>query len=213
MTDLSPKARALIDASRQVLRATHGDRERIEATLRARLGADALPPETSPPATTTSGTSWPIASGVAVGVCVLGAVCYLALRPSASAPAPRSERAPLVSRPASSPPTAADEPPTATTAASKPPTAPSPVARDRLGKEVALLSRATSELRAGNAAAALRVLDEHERKFPSGKLSEERRGAKAQALCLLGRVSAGRAELSHLAPGSPAAARAEQVCK
>jgi hypothetical protein len=75
-----------------------------------------------------------------------------------------------------------------------------------------LLSRATSDLHRGNAADALKVLNEHGREFPNGLLSEERRGARAQALCLLGRTSEARAELAHLTPQSPAAARAQQVC-
>jgi hypothetical protein len=83
---------------------------------------------------------------------------------------------------------------------------------DRLAQEVALLSRATSELRAGHAAQALKALAEHQRKFPAGALSEDRRAAKAQALCLLGRVVQGRAELARLPAQSPAAARAAQVC-
>jgi hypothetical protein len=74
------------------------------------------------------------------------------------------------------------------------------------------LSRATSALRAGRPAAALRTLAEHQRRFPAGALVEERSAAKAQALCLLGRVEEGRAELARLTPQSPAAATAQQVC-
>jgi len=77
---------------------------------------------------------------------------------------------------------------------------------------VALLSRATSALRAGRAADALTLLNEHQHKFPKGVLSEERRAAKAQALCSLGRQTEGRAELARLAPHSPAAIRAQQAC-
>ena len=84
--------------------------------------------------------------------------------------------------------------------------------QDGLAQEVALLTRATSDLRAGRAADALKALDEHQRKFPNGVLSVERRAARAQALCSLKRVSEGRAELTRLAPQSPAAARAKQVC-
>jgi hypothetical protein len=91
--------------------------------------------------------------------------------------------------------------------------APTPsVPRDSLAQEVLLLSRATSALRAGHAGEALKALGEYQRKFPSGALTEERRAAKAQALCISKRVSEGRTELAHLAPGSPAAARARQVC-
>jgi len=91
---------------------------------------------------------------------------------------------------------------------------PSPAQRpqDRLAQEVALLSRATSDLRAGRAGAALKSLEEHQRKFPNGMLAVERRAVRAQALCTLKRVSEGRAELSRLAPQSPAAGRAKQLC-
>jgi hypothetical protein len=94
--------------------------------------------------------------------------------------------------------------------------APSPNAvlprRDRLALEVALLSRATSALSSGRFADALNALNQHQREFPNGLLSEERRAAKAQALCSLGRVAEGRSQLSHLASHSPVASRAKQVC-
>jgi hypothetical protein len=67
-------------------------------------------------------------------------------------------------------------------------------------------------LNAGRAAEALKLLDEHQRKFPGGLLTEERRAARAQALCSLGRTSEAKSELARLAPRSPAAARAEEVC-
>lgn len=75
-----------------------------------------------------------------------------------------------------------------------------------------MLSRATTQLRAGQAAKALRALDEHQRRFPAGALTEDRRAAKAQALCLSGQVAKGRAELKLLLPQSPGAARAKEVC-
>jgi hypothetical protein len=217
MTALTPKARALIQSGRSALRATTADRERIEAALRVRLGSDALPHDNGiTPAA--SSASWQTVAGVATGVCVLGALAFLVLRPAASAPVPRSAApAPAQHAPSDQPPTAAALPEPVAPApealsASETPTTPAPRVRDRLGREVALLSRAASELRAGHAAAALRTLAEHRRSFPNGTLSEERRAAEAQALCLLGRVREGRAELAQLAPGSPAAARAEQVC-
>jgi hypothetical protein len=83
---------------------------------------------------------------------------------------------------------------------------------DRLGQEVALLSRATSALKAGRPADALKTLEAHRRRFPSGTLGEERRAATAQALCTLRRVREGRAALEQLARDSPVAARAKQVC-
>jgi hypothetical protein len=92
------------------------------------------------------------------------------------------------------------------------PKAPAQAAQDALAQEVELLTRATSELRAGRPGAALKLLDEYQRKFPDGRLAIERRAVKAQALCASKRVSEGRAELARLAPQSPAAGRARQVC-
>jgi hypothetical protein len=207
MTALTPKARALIQASKTALRATSADRERIEAALRVRLGSDALPLDNGVPAAP-SGVVWQAVAGVATGICVVGALAVLALRPAASAPLRKVAPPPAQSALPNLPPIAAEVPAAVPAAPASSAARP----RDRLAREVALLSRATSELRAGHAAAALRTLGEHQRSFPNGALSEERRAAEAQALCLLGRVREGRAELAQLAPGSPAAARAEQLC-
>jgi hypothetical protein len=219
MTDLNPKAHALMQAGRAALRATSADRERIEAQLRTRLGTDALPHD-SGVAHTSSSASWQSVAGVASGICVLGAVAFFALRPASRAAVPqvRDSAVPEAQSAAyDPPPTAADVPARVAPApegvpAPETPTGTTPRVRDRLAREVALLSRATSELRAGHAAAALKTLAEHQRSFPNGTLREERRAAEAQALCALGRVREGRAELAQLAAGSPAAARTQQVC-
>jgi hypothetical protein len=86
---------------------------------------------------------------------------------------------------------------------------------DRLAQEVAILSRAGTELHSGRAAAALRALDEHQKKFPAGLLTQERTAARIQALCALGRMTEADAELARLArssPESPHEARARQAC-
>ena len=216
MTDLSPKARALIDASRRLLRAPQGERARIEAALCARLGAEVLRPDASPLAAGSVARRL-IAGGVVVSVCVLGTMTYPELRPFPTAPVGRAESAPVATTSQGPQPMAAHESPAVVparlaAARSEPPLRTAPKPPDRLAKEVALLSRATRVLRAGDTAAALQLLDEHRRKFPSGKLREERIGATAQALCLLGRVREGRGQLSQLAVRSPQAARAEEVC-
>ena len=222
MATLDSNARALVEAGRRALRASTADRERIEAALRARLGSSALPPDAGG-TQIASTVSWPALAGVAIGVCVLAGVAFFALRSTPSEPSRHAPSAvqspapqPTPAAPASQAPTAVPEPvgpAHAVVAPSASPAASAPIARDPLAREVALLSRATSELRAGHAAAALKVLDEHQRRFPSGALSEERRAAKAQALCLLGRVSDGRIELAQLTPGSPAAASAQRICE
>jgi len=104
----------------------------------------------------------------------------------------------------------------------EPPVAPAPLSpprkqtpADRFAEEVAILSKATSELRAGRANDGLKLLEEHERKFPSGRLAEERRAARIQALCALGKLPEAEAELARLkasSPRSPHLARAQRAC-
>ncbi len=218
---LSPQARALLEASRKTLRSTTADRERIEAALRLRLGPAALP-EAGGLAPSPRAFGWQAAAGVAAGVCVIAAVALFSLRevPPTREPAPQQTvQPPAPASPQHGPvlapqPSAAGAPapPTIVTGPKRrPPRAARP--RDRLADELTLLARATSELRAGHATAALTALEEHQRKFPSGALREERRAAKAQALCALGRVREGEAELAGLPPQFPAAQRARQLCR
>jgi hypothetical protein len=218
MADLNSKASALVHAGRSALRATPADRARIEAALRAQLGPAALPVD-SGISRAVKATGWKVVTGVAVGVCVIGAAAVWTLRPArgprdvqarSGSPIARSvtNSAPELPRIAAPVRVPVESAP-AVTPSSKAPAG----ARDRLAREVALLSQATVELRAGHAATALKMLREHQQKFPNGALSEERRAARAQALCMLGRVDEGRSELARLTPQSPAAARAEQVCE
>jgi len=57
-----------------------------------------------------------------------------------------------------------------------------------MSEEASLLQSAQRALSAGRAQAALSLLAEHELRFPSGALAEERRVAKVLALCSLGRT-------------------------
>ena len=85
-----------------------------------------------------------------------------------------------------------------------------------LSEEVALLSRAETDLHAGRFESALRSLDEHERRFPHGALEQDRMAARAQALCALGRTAEAQAPLERLArtaPNSPNEERARQACR
>lgn len=56
-----------------------------------------------------------------------------------------------------------------------------------MSEEASLLQSAQRALASGHATAALGLLAEHERRFPSGVLAEERRVAKVLGLCALGR--------------------------
>ena len=213
---LSPQARALLRASREALRASSADRERIAVGLRQQLGSDALPSDAG--AAPVWGLSTPpVIATLAIGACLVGAVALLMSRPRPSAPAPQKPaasaspasdaHAPIASHPETAVPTAP-----APSTPSEPRAAPVARRRDSLAQEVTLLSRATRALGSGDAAAALEVLEQHQRSFPNGALSEERRAAKAQALCALGRFRQGQSELARLAPSTPAAARARQAC-
>jgi len=226
---LSPKARALVQAHRDADLPTAADRQRVAAALRARLGSDVLPLE-RPVHNRLMSNVGQRRSATALGLCVVGSVLFLARRPSSavspgsqmrnksaqsvlastvtvtatavsSEPAASSQAPGLALRQAASP--APGHPPAKVRAA--------PV-QDTLAQEVLLLSSAASQLSSGQAAVALLTLDEHQRRFSNGVLSEERNAAKARALCLLHRLSEGRATLARLAPGSPIAARAKQDC-
>jgi hypothetical protein len=128
------------------------------------------------------------------------------------APALVSAAPAVVPAPPTVAPTAAPQP--ASSAALALPSAPR--RSDRLAEEVAILSQAAKDLRAGRAADALSALNEHQRKFPGGLLTQERRAARAEALCSLGRLGEAQSELSTLvrtAPQSPLTVRAQERCK
>jgi len=222
MAALGPKASALVESGRKAYRPQQGDRERIEAALRVRLGADALPHDANPSPLRQLST-WKLLSGAAFGLFVGAGAVLWALAP-AHAPQPRAaliSRAALaqhVTEAAKTQPTLEQHAVTPEPAAAlapaktKQPRSSAASRVDPLNQEVALLTRATREIGAGHAAKALQALAEHQQRFPNGKLSEERRAAKAQALCALGRVAEGRAEQMQLVQQSPAAARAKQAC-
>ena len=85
-------------------------------------------------------------------------------------------------------------------------------ARDNLSEEVAILSRAETELHGGRPGVALKLLNEHERKFGSGLLAEERIAARVQALCALGRTAEADAQMARLSPQSLHGEQARQAC-
>ena len=223
MAVLGPKAGAIVEAGRSAIRATDADRDRVKAALQARLGPAALPLKA--PAAPPTPRVWRFATPT-LGVGMMGAALFLAFRPAQApkpVPNPIELRAPEVQSPglaaltatAQATALAPDAPVTlpAPSSAVAPPSAATAVPQpDQLAKEVALLTRATGALSAGRFGEALKVLNEHQRQFPKGLLNEERRAGQAQALCSLGRVSEGRAQLAYLPPRTPAATRAGLVC-
>jgi hypothetical protein len=208
------------------LRPTDADRERVFQALLPKLETAAAAGTTAAGA---SGVATLIKSGaVLVGLGVAGAGVFYTLKTEPPAPAAPSVVVTAAPAPAPAPaPAQAPAPPgestpesAATAAPVAPPAekrAPSPSVRsaDSLAEEVAILSRAGAELHAGRPQAALTALGEHQRKFPSGVLTQERTAARVQALCALGRTKEAQSELARLArisPNSPHEARARKAC-
>jgi hypothetical protein len=217
MSELSPQGQALLRATRAALRPQGADKARVLSSLQARLGAP--PPAAAPAAAHVSRGIWAAAAAAVVGV---GGVVALGLSSEPApikAPAPAAVVAPatLPTPPVAdvAPPSAPVEEPATPGPAAVAPSAP-PRRSDRLAEEVAILSQAAKDLRAGRAAAALSALNEHQRRFPSGALTLERRAARAEALCSLGRMPEAQAELGSLtrsAPQSPLTIRAQERCR
>jgi outer membrane protein assembly factor BamD (BamD/ComL family) len=95
------------------------------------------------------------------------------------------------------------------------PAAPAAPAPSSLDVEIALLQDANGALREKDGARALRLVDEHSRRFPNGTLGEEFEAARVFALCQSGRMSeardvAGRFLREH--PRSPLVPRVSRAC-
>jgi hypothetical protein len=220
--ELTPRAKELVRAGRVASRPTRADRDRVLLALQVRMADMALPNESASTTSSLSGKAWLAWSGVGIAVlCGLGAAVFLgtpsapptvvstaALAQPAAVIQPSSEQ---ISEPESAP----APPPTPVAKSETAAPRASSRSRDRLAEEVEILSRAEADLHRGQASLALRSLEEHQRKFPNGALTAERRAARARALCALGRASEASAELtrlSRIAPGSPLERRAREAC-
>jgi hypothetical protein len=64
------------------------------------------------------------------------------------------------------------------------------------------MKRARTALGSGASAEALRLLDEHARRFPRGVLAPERTVSRIRALCALGRLPEARAEYRRITRGA-----------
>jgi hypothetical protein len=82
-------------------------------------------------------------------------------------------------------------------------------------QEARLVGEIDNALRTSNPAAALRLVAEHQRRFPHGVLAEEREGARVVARCLSGSVAgaAGAARFVAAHPRSPMRARILASCR
>lgn len=224
MSELSPEARGLVDDGHLVLRPSSGDRARLKSALAARLGGAALllPHQASAAASKSlivSSKMYMVMASMGAGLVTIGAAYFAqsSAEPVAAPPVEPPAVAPMAARAPVAAPRNVTR--TAEPSSPEPELAVSPSRKqapvDPLAEEVAILSRATSALRAGKPSEGLRLLNEHQRKFPNGRLAEERRAARIQALCALGNRAEAEAELARLAqssPRSPHLARAQRAC-
>jgi hypothetical protein len=238
MNKLSPLAKELVQAGRDAPGPTSTDKLRVKQRLEERLASSSLaasdeaakrsPKADVPPnAVLQSTVPWTLAASLAVGAAVVaGGLSWYAgsearsNEPSSHVSAPLATTISAARLPSPEASSAKRVPEieaasTATEPAPRPPASSAPDIRrgTRLGEEVALLARATAQLRDGRAAEALSTLGKHQRDFPNGSLTLERRAARAQALCALGRHEEARHELDRLSPSSPQALRARQFCE
>jgi hypothetical protein len=214
VSTFGPEARALFEAGRDALHPTVADRERNLAALRALTG-DAVE---GAAAVATSGFGWPAISATVLGLAVAGGLLVYSFQNN-EATAPAKPKAVLAVQALAAARPALPVPPVepaSNPALSLPPDeARFPAKRgssERLAEEVALLSRAQTDLHAGRFSSALRLLGEHERKFPRGTLVQERVAARVRALCALGRVKEADAELVRVSPGSLHEGRLREAC-
>ena len=231
MSDLSPELKQLVLAGRSASRPSDADSARILAALRERLGdAVAAGAEAGQAAAgSSSGFLFGKMAGIGVaGLVVVGGLWFFAARnhqvvssepqafPSVAA-TPSAEAAWVPSAATSSAPVAPLLDPAVASSLDKVDrtdarTSASHHARDSLSEEVAILSRAETDLHSGKPAEALKLLNEHERKFGNGLLTEERIAARVQALCALGRTAEADAQLARLSPKSLQGEQARQAC-
>ena len=90
-----------------------------------------------------------------------------------------------------------------------------PKAAASLSREAELLAAVQGELSANKPERALELLDEHERAYSSGALSEERQAARVLALCQAGQRETARyhaIEFLKAAPRSPLVPRIQSSC-
>ena len=234
MTELSPESKALIELARGDDEPNVVDRARVRRALGASL-ATGLAASSATSAAAGAGLktaglagSMKIAAWVGVGMAV-GALttttAIVAIRGPAPEPAPVARPAPRdVSPVVRADPPAKDEltdEPTDTATiplevTSKPIGARAPQSSpSSLAAEMRLLETARAALSGGDARRALALIQEHERDFPNGSLSEERRASKVFALCGLGRraeAARAAAEFLRTAPASPLRGRVLDSC-
>jgi len=125
------------------------------------------------------------------------------------------EPEPVEPEPESEPEPPPPEPPKPASTTSKTGAQQKPAAPKSLADEVALMQALSTALKQGDSRKVLTLVAEHERDFGKGQFIEERRAAKARALCQSGKLAAGNKEAASFAsrwPNSIHLASVKQDC-
>ena len=228
MSELSPAARAILDAGHIAQDPTALQRERNRAALRARLAAEVSAP---PPVAQRPSPRVAWWGAAAVGLAALVVALLWRREPPASpvrtsaptSPAPAVAPAPVPVTPAPVPVVPVPVAPSATQEAPRPVpvvtaardrrTEPSEV--DTMAEELRLLRESRRALDQGDGRAALALVQTHARRFPRAQLAEEREATRVLALCASGdTAAASRAGQSFVSryPQSPQLPRVRRSC-
>lgn len=207
MSDLSPEARALLAS----LASSHDPPPEAAARVRAAVDARVARP------TVPRRWPWLAGGGLALVLAAAALTRYAPTRRSDDVPRPVPVRSSAIVVTTDVPAAQSilrDVP--------EPPPPPRPVPRrrvdadmDDLAGELALLAQAQRALARGAGDEALDALDRHARRYPRGRLVEEREAARVLALCAAGRGDEARAAATRFVarhPGSPQAARVSRAC-
>jgi hypothetical protein len=235
MNDLSPKARAVVEAGRNPGVFTPMDRDRIRQGLRVRLAT--LGAVT---ATAGSAAAMSMAAKIAVVTAVAavlggGVASFWALREPAPAPGPAARDSSSARPPAGTMPQAATPVPEKTApplpsgalpsndirkGSKRPLATGTPATEERaappLDVELSLLRQAREDLRTGAPASAYQRLVDYDRRYGKGPLWQERQALAAVALCQWRpgpQAQARAAEFLRNAPQSPLADRVRSACQ
>jgi TolA-binding protein len=134
------------------------------------------------------------------------------LAPTSEHTEPAHAVAPPAPEPIALPATPAEPPPRVRMApVARAPIASVPTAAPSLAEEIATIDRARRALYDHDAHGALRALDEHDRRFPSGALAPEAQVLRVEALLAAGDRPGAEAVANRLLAASPSGPQAERV--
>jgi hypothetical protein len=159
----------------------------------ARPRARRWEPLPTPPARARRGIWIALAASIAVASATVGAVAALRMRAPEPPPSPRIDLQTVHAARPSQAPAEPETPVTEPTPAARPSrTTRATASRDPLALEIGLLQRAHAAYTRGEAWASLKLATEHARRFPNGRLAEEREALRVRSLDRLGRKDEAR---------------------